>query len=455
MVHPLIQSLVKEILQRVGNPESESATVFPSLKTARICQDFLVSKIPPDQTSKLRIVNFVPSAKAANSDVVSKLYAIIYPKEYASVAKQVWQHSGHGISSRRGEFCLNALKDGYLVEDTAEAPEGKSPVISKGPRRYQQKGSALKEPPSSNPPEGREYAQFIEERFGRNLSSAFADDAKRAVRRRIAGSLTSTADLSEALESKPSDGRVAGLTEDDVFLFTTGMTSIFSTHQNLLSAWGGDKKSICFGFPYTDTLKILQKWGAGCLFYGHGSDADLDDLEKRLEAGERFLALFAEFPGNPLLKSPDLKRIHELAQKYDFVVVVDETVGNFINVNVLPLADVVVSSLTKIFSGDSNVMGGSAVLNPHGRHYQHLKTTFQSNYEDNIWVEDAVFLERNSRDFVARIEKINTTTEFVTDLLRSSPLGTFDSCQARAKYSFVKFSQGSLLSEVQPYKAFI
>ena len=68
--------------------------------------------------------------------------------------------------------------------------------------------------------------------------------------------------------------------------------------------------------------------------------------------------MFTEFPGNPLLKSPDLRRIRELADKYDFVVVIDETVGNFLNVNVLPYADVVVSSLTKVFSGDSNVMGG-------------------------------------------------------------------------------------------------
>ena len=68
--------------------------------------------------------------------------------------------------------------------------------------------------------------------------------------------------------------------------------------------------------------------------------------------------MFTEFPGNPLLKSPDLRRIRELADKYDFVVVIDETVGNFLNVNVLPYADIVVSSLTKVFSGESNVMGG-------------------------------------------------------------------------------------------------
>jgi cystathionine gamma-synthase len=115
---------------------------------------------------------------------------------------------------------------------------------------------------------------------------------------------------------------------------------------------------INFSFPYIDTLKVLEKFGPGCLFYGRGSSDDLDDLEKRLQSGEKFLALFCEFPGNPLLMSPDLARIRILADAYDFGVVVDETIGNFLNVNVLPYADVVVSSLTKVFSGDSNVMGG-------------------------------------------------------------------------------------------------
>ena len=68
--------------------------------------------------------------------------------------------------------------------------------------------------------------------------------------------------------------------------------------------------------------------------------------------------MFTEFPSNPLLKSPDLLRIRQLADKYDFGVIVDETIGNLLNVHVLPYADIVVSSLTKVFSGDSNVMGG-------------------------------------------------------------------------------------------------
>jgi cystathionine gamma-synthase len=111
-------------------------------------------------------------------------------------------------------------------------------------------------------------------------------------------------------------------------------------------------------FTYVDTLKILQKWGPGCYFYGLASAGELDELEALLESGERVLALFCEFPSNPLLVSPDLKRIRRLADRFDFAVVVDETIGNWINTDILDCADIAVNSLTKIFSGEANVMGG-------------------------------------------------------------------------------------------------
>lgn len=121
-------------------------------------------------------------------------------------------------------------------------------------------------------------------------------------------------------------------------------------------------------FPYTDTLKILQKWGPGAHFFGNGLDEDIGTLETLLESESRadpskppILALFTEFPSNPLLRSANLPRLRVLADKYGFLIVIDETIGNFANVDVLPYADIVVSSLTKVFSGASNVMGGSCV----------------------------------------------------------------------------------------------
>lgn len=438
-MHPTIQKLVGEIIQRVGDQETETATLFASLKTAQLCHSFIISRVADEQSQKVRIVSFVPSlhAEAGSTSITSSLFGVVYPKEFAPIAKQVWQHSGNGISSRRGEFCLRALQDGLLVEDKGSATaESLSQRPCKGPRRYQGRGSlsgvawGASNSTASPPPapatngveDGRDNAQFIEERFGRNLSALYATQAKIAVRKRIAGVLTADVELPEALETASSGGRVDNISEEDVLLYPSGMSAIFNAHQTLLNA-RGHMQSICFGFPYTDTLKILQKWGPGCLFYGHGSSEDLDDLETRLKNGERFLALFTEAPGNPLLKTPDLVRIRALADQYGFAVVVDETISNFLNINVLPYADIVASSLTKIFSGDSNVMGGSVILNPHGNYYQKLKENYARDYEDIYWAEDAVFLERNSRDFVTRIDKINSTSEEITAMLKSSPLG--------------------------------
>ena len=117
-------------------------------------------------------------------------------------------------------------------------------------------------------------------------------------------------------------------------------------------------------FPYTDTLKILQKWGPGCYFFGNGTDVDVDALEKLLSSPEapKILALFCEFPSNPLLRSANLPRLRALADRYGFPIVIDETVGNFVNVELLPFGDILVSSLSKVFSGETNVMGGRYVL---------------------------------------------------------------------------------------------
>ena len=62
-----------------------------------------------------------------------------------------------------------------------------------------------------------------------------------------------------------------------------------------------------------------------------------------------------------MLRSADLTRLRSLADRYGFALVVDETIGTFVNVEILPAVDIVVSSLTKVFSGDGNVMGGSCV----------------------------------------------------------------------------------------------
>lgn len=63
----------------------------------------------------------------------------------------------------------------------------------------------------------------------------------------------------------------------------------------------------------------------------------------------------------------------------------------------------------------------SLLLNPQSTYYSSLKAHLSTEYEDNLWAEDVLFLERNSRDFATRIKRINATTEAVCDLLQTHP----------------------------------
>ncbi|GAA5916585.1 hypothetical protein JCM6882_002551 [Rhodosporidiobolus microsporus] len=277
-------------------------------------------------------------------------------------------------------------------------------------------------------------ARYVEERYGRNLDLSLAPLAKLAMRRRIAGVLRETPGAAIRVEDQRAPGAegareestrgVDGLTEDDVWLYPCGMNAIFHAHQVAMEArrrGGGEVgKSVCFGFPYTDTLKILEKWGPGCHFFGNGLSSDLPALRTVLEeANPPILALFCEFPSNPLLRSPPLLELRKLADEFGFMIVVDETIAGFVNVEVLPPADIVVSSLTKVFSGDSNVMGGSLVLNPKAPHYPSLKAAQEATYEDAYFDEDAIYMERNSRDFQARVARENANAEMLCDLMRA------------------------------------
>lgn len=55
-----------------------------------------------------------------------------------------------------------------------------------------------------------------------------------------------------------------------------------------------------------------------------------------------------------------------------------------------------------------------------------MKRVVTDGYEDHYWCEDVLHIERNSRDFVQRIHKMNTSAEFIVDFLRSRAICTQD-----------------------------
>ena len=225
-----------------------------------------------------------------------------------------------------------------------------------------------------------------------------ASEAKRAIRERIA--------------------KLTGIDADDIYLFPCGMNAMYGIHRMLQTE--SPDRSVQFGFPYVDTLKILEKVGPGSHFFPRGDAADLAALKQTI-ANEPVSGLYTEFPSNPLLRSPDLKKLAEIAHEAGCPLVVDETIAGFHNVDLRPVADVIFSSLTKFFSGIGDVTAGVVLLNQEQSYYEKLKPAMEAVYVDSLYAEDAIVLERNSRDYGDRIPRINESAEKLTSHLAERP----------------------------------
>lgn len=216
-----------------------------------------------------------------------------------------------------------------------------------------------------------------------------------------------------------------GCSAEDVYLFPSGMAAVFTAYR-LFQRLRPESRSIQFGFPYVDNLKVQQRLSRvrpaerACSFFPRGTESDIDEVA-RLAATESLLGLFVELPGNPLLGSPNVARLSELSLRHDFPLLIDDTLAACVNLDTLPVADVVATSLTKYFSGAGNVLAGSLVLNRERPYYDRLKALLAEEFEDIFYGEDAVVLERNSRDVTERIPKINDNAARLVEFLAEQP----------------------------------
>lgn len=88
-------------------------------------------------------------------------------------------------------------------------------------------------------------------------------------------------------------------------------------------------------------------------------------------------------------------------------MILDDTVGSFANIDILEYSDILLSSLTKSFSGYANVMGGSVVLNPQSSHYNAISQLWSKNFHNELYIGDAETLLSNSEDYLSRTAILN------------------------------------------------
>lgn len=293
------------------------------------------------------------------------LFVVFFPPAAKGVVHGFWVHTGTGISSR-------------LAEETLKHLDTLTEVQVNDPR----------------------------------LTRVADSSAHATLRKRIAG-LLERAPAGQPREKKVSD--------HDVYLFQTGMASIYWVHQYLLSKYAST--SVLFGFAFHSTIHVLEDYGPGYEFFGLGTDEDIDKLEQHLsvlaQQGKTPQAIWAEFPSNPLLVTPDLFRLRKIADKYGTLLILDETIASFCSVDVLGVADILISSLTKSFSGYADLMAASAVLSPSSKRYAELKELFSNMYVNNFFAGDAEALEQNSRTYLERSAVLNNNAERLVEYLQT------------------------------------
>jgi cystathionine gamma-synthase len=237
--------------------------IFPTRRIAAACRDFMIDRSSQQgPTVPVRLVQFSISPETASASTATsvELHIVLFPADAFSIAKQFWQHTGLGISSRLAEHCLAMLPD--ETKPASPAATSPPPMFAKrsaSNRHYANKPSFSSSPPVAAPLAnpiaeelGADHVTYLEERYGRNLPVVAAAVAKRAMRRRIAGTLVHDTPNAwsqageQATEVGPSTRGVSEVSEDDVFLYPTGMSAIFSAHQLALGAMP-PAKSICFG----------------------------------------------------------------------------------------------------------------------------------------------------------------------------------------------------------------
>ncbi|KAJ6515584.1 pyridoxal phosphate-dependent transferase [Mycena sanguinolenta] len=199
---------------------------------------------------------------------------------------------------------------------------------------------------------------------------------------------------------------------DDVYFHATGMAAIYRLHVALMHVRRGPV--VALGALFHGTHHLLSEFPDGFKHLGQcdARSGVMDKLEVYLqeeaEAGRKVSYIFAEFPSNPIL-----------ADQYDTILVIDDTVGSFCNIDVLPVADVIMTSLTKSFSGYADVMGGSIVLNPSFRHYPALKKFYQETFHNEYFAGDAEKLLSNSADYLPRSTILNRNAAAIADLFQA------------------------------------
>ncbi|KAI3587980.1 pyridoxal phosphate-dependent transferase [Fusarium oxysporum f. sp. albedinis] len=373
-----IRSLVERVRERLKFDSDDLVCyIFPSADDA----DDYAAQLRKKNAVVHHVRFFSPvAANSSNGNDYLAFSALFVPPDFKVYVMEFWVNFGTGITTRHAEYCLKHFDE--LISDSPDV----EPVTADIPSHDRSSEAWIQHGP-------------------RDFEDLQAHIAQLAT--------------SERDDLKPVQAT-------DVFIFPNGMNAIYNAAE-VIAVNNPDSFVVAFGWIYPETIENLRRgtW-KGVIPFKLGNEEELDQLASTLKTNEQIIAIFCELPSNIKFTSPNLHRIRELANEYGLIVVCDETVANFVNVDLLPYVDIITTSLTKMFSGAANVTGGrprySVIVNPNFGHYEELHYALRCRYPVvTCFPKDIAVLKQNSINMVERVKKANENTLIVIDRFENHP----------------------------------
>ena len=209
---------------------------------------------------------------------------------------------------------------------------------------------------------------------------------------------------------------IYGCDTQQLSLHPSGMAALHMALQWVTALRPG-RPTLQIGFPYVDVLKLPEVVFSGSELLLDSSSAAVEAALDRIDPA----AVIVELPSNPLLQCVDLSTLSRLAQARGIPVIADDTIGSCLNIDPLPYADLIFSSLTKSFAGRGDVLSGSLVVSPWSQWDQIFRDQRSTRGFIGLGNADAMALEQGSRDVETRVPQLNRNAQDLAAKLSNHP----------------------------------
>ncbi|WYP28239.1 methionine biosynthesis PLP-dependent protein [Alkalihalobacillus sp. FSL W8-0930] len=201
---------------------------------------------------------------------------------------------------------------------------------------------------------------------------------------------------------------------DQGFACSSGMAAV----QTVLSIFKSGDEIVASKDLYGGTYRLFEEgWNHWGITFHYSDPRDIKTFEEAITPGTK--ALFIETPTNPLMQEASIPELAKLAEKYNLLLIVDNTFYTPIIQQPIKLgADIVIHSASKYISGHNDVIAGLIVSK--GKELSAKIGYFHNGIGATLSAFDSWLVIRGMKTLALRMEKHEQNAKELVQFLEES-----------------------------------